>query len=66
MKAWNKPELAEINIDETQNGIFCLGFEWCLVSHDHNNDCGQKKEEGQKTEEGTTKEPTRTVTNEWS
>lgn len=34
MKTWNKPEVAELNINETANGIFCSDVETLLVFND--------------------------------
>lgn len=31
MKKWNTPEVAELNIAETANGIFTCCFETCIL-----------------------------------
>lgn len=35
MKTWNTPVVEEMNINETANGILCLGTELCFISHEH-------------------------------
>lgn len=40
MRVWNKPELAEININMTENGIFDWDFETLILLND---DLGKKK-----------------------
>lgn len=35
MKKWNAPEVAELNITETANGIFDACFETCILFHQH-------------------------------
>lgn len=42
MRVWNKPELAEVNINETANGFFdCYSEFYCLT----NDDKADKKKE---------------------
>ena len=45
MKTWNKPELAEVNINETANGFFCSDTEWCVWLHDDTPSDNKKKED---------------------
>lgn len=36
MKAWNAPELEELNISETANGFWNIGYEGIFVLGDRN------------------------------
>ena len=56
MRVWNKPELAEVNINETANGFFDSEWEYCIWLND--SDAKKKKEE--------TPDERKTVVNELS
>lgn len=48
MKKWNAPEVTELSINETANGIFPALFESCLT--DNILDCGNKGPETNENE----------------
>ncbi len=56
MRVWNKPELAEVNINETANGFFDWDYEVCIFTND--SDAKKKKEE--------TPDERKTVVNQFS
>jgi hypothetical protein len=62
MRVWNKPELAEININETANGLLPLGFEFCIFTNDDYG-CDHPKE---KEKEVTPPTDPKRKTDEWS
>jgi hypothetical protein len=55
MRVWNKPELAEVNINETANGFFDCYSEFCIWTNDSKAD---------KKKEDTPVDPIRTVVND--
>ena len=63
MRVWNKPELAEININETANGLFPVGVETCFLFNDDDYGCHHPKEQEKEVTPPT--DPKR-KTDEWS
>ena len=45
MKKWNEPELKELNINQTENGIFDSYFESFVLVNDNKKSCTPPEEQ---------------------
>ena len=39
MKKWSAPAIAELNLEATESGLFCVDFETCLLFNDSLKKC---------------------------
>lgn len=58
MKKWNTPEIAALDLNATESGLFCTDFETWLLFNDNLKKCPQNPQNEDPTDPSTPTDPT--------